>query len=275
MPASAAATASAAADVVARAGADAIRLCLRRLLSFFRLRSHSIAFHARKPDTNTARKINAPQKSVSMSKSPYLPRYGRTAYISIAAPPQSGRQYTQVRGCFGRGSRWNVDEAKASTTGCKSHRVDGSLTTKKFLRQSAHSQRCPDAVLRSAMGQVPALEHRGHCCFTNPNVDPSIVLLRRSSSNSSTCRLPGSPPCPRIDQLTAASSRSSASFTLTSPSRSSGGLVRDPVKPPGYSFLATVGRPPGFRATGWRRPRPRSHDRTIVEPAPGRSRARE
>src|SRR3954471_942081 len=56
-------------------------------------------------------------------------------------------------------------------------------------------------------------------------------------------------------------------------SRSSGGLVRDPVKPAGYSFLASVGRPPGFRATGWRRPR--SRDRTVVEPAPGRSRARE
>jgi hypothetical protein len=80
-------------------------------------------------------------------------------------------------------------------------------------------------------------------------------------------------PCSRVDDLTAAGSRSSASFTRTSLSRSSGGLVRDPVKPPGYSFLASVGRPPGFRATGWRRPR--SHDRTVVEPAPGRSRARE
>ena len=89
VPASAVApaTASAAADVVARAGADA----------FFRLRSHSIAFHARKQDTNRARKIKAPQKSVSMSKASTVAGCGAdgsasTAYVSDGRRCAIGRQ---------------------------------------------------------------------------------------------------------------------------------------------------------------------------------------
>ena len=72
-------------------------------------------------------------------------------------------------------------------------------------------------------------------------------------------------PCSRIDHRTAAISGSSASFTPTSPSRSSGGLVRDPAPVHPRSVEAKVQPGDDRRATppsnpSWNPPITRGRD---------------